>query len=58
MQQAQSLWKMLDEMSQNNPSSYKTFVESNIKQGLDDMKEKKTKEVEELKVLPIKGHLL
>ena len=49
---------MLDDMAENNPENYKTFVEKNVKEGFGDMAEKKKKEVDEQKVKPKEGFLL
>lgn len=49
---------MLDEMSENNPDGYKTFVEKNIKEGSEHMKKETDKKVAELKVTPKVGFLL
>ncbi len=39
--QAENIWKMLDDMSQNNPDEYKNFIKKNMKEGFESMKEKK-----------------
>lgn len=37
MAQAENIWKMLDDMAENNPDGYKSFVNSNIKEGFSEM---------------------
>jgi hypothetical protein len=37
---ANNIWKMLDEMSQNDPEQYKQFVQKNVKEGMTDAKKK------------------
>lgn len=49
MKQAENIWKMLDNMSENNPEvilffkyqDYKKFIEKNVKEGFKDIKKKK-----------------
>ena len=50
MKQAESIWKMLDDMSKNDSEGYDKFVSKNIKQGVDEMKKKEEKEMEGKKV--------
>ncbi|CAH1797069.1 unnamed protein product [Owenia fusiformis] len=38
MNQAQSIWSMLDDMSENNPESYRKFIEKQMKEGKQAMK--------------------
>ena len=33
LKQADAIWKMLDEMSENDPDSYKRFIEQQLSQG-------------------------
>lgn len=44
--QASNIWKMLDEMVENNPDEYKKFVEGHIKGGVEDLKKENKKKVE------------
>ena len=37
---ANNIWKMLDEMAENDPQQYKKFVEKNVKEGMDDARKK------------------
>lgn len=42
---AESMWKMLDDLANNNPDGYKDFIQSNMKSGIEHIqKEKKEKE--------------
>jgi hypothetical protein len=50
MKQAESIWKMLDDMAKNDEEGYNKFVSKNIKQGVDEIKEKNEKEMEGKKV--------
>ena len=50
MKQAESIWKMLDDMAKNDEEGYNKFVSKNIKQGVDEIKEKNDKEMEGKKV--------
>ena len=38
---ANNIWKMLDDMSSNDPNAYEKFIEKNIKEGLGDAKAEK-----------------
>lgn len=38
---ANNIWKMLDEMAENSPDQYKQFIQKNIKEGVQDVKQKK-----------------
>lgn len=38
LKMANNIWKMLDEMSANDPEAYKNFVEKNINDGVVDAK--------------------
>ena len=38
---ANNIWKMLDEMSESDPDQYKKFVEKNLQEGFEDVKQKK-----------------
>ena len=40
---ANNIWKMLDEMSSNDPDSYKKFIEKNLSEGITDAKQEKQK---------------
>ena len=50
--QAEHIWKMLDDMSQNDPEGYQKFIQSNIKTGVEEMKAKKEKEDKEKSKAP------
>jgi len=41
IKQAENLWKMLDEMAESDPESYKKFIEKNIREGIEQGKETK-----------------
>ncbi|EGR31529.1 hypothetical protein IMG5_107490 [Ichthyophthirius multifiliis] len=41
---------MLDEMSENNPEGYKSFVNTNVKKGFENLKQEKEAKMEKLKV--------
>ena len=38
LKQAEQYWKMLDDMSENDPNAYKNFVDTNIKNGQSEYK--------------------
>lgn len=37
MDQAQHIWKMLDDMAASDPEAYKKFVQQNIQTGVEEM---------------------
>lgn len=39
-----SFWSMLDDMAQNDPQAYKSFVSSNIEKGVNEKKKEKEKQ--------------
>lgn len=41
---------MLDDLSENNPDGYKSFVKSNMEHGFEDLKKEKDKKIDSLKV--------
>ena len=41
MKMANNIWKMLEEMSSNDPSAYEKFIEKNLSEGLTDAKAEK-----------------
>lgn len=47
MRQAENMWKMLDDLAENNPDGYQTFVSSNIEQGKQAMETERESEVKE-----------
>ena len=47
LRQAENMWKMLDDLAENNPDGYKSFVSSNIEQGKQVIKEEKEAETKE-----------
>ena len=47
LKQAENMWKMLDDLADNNPDGYKSFISSNMEQGkqvMDEEREAKVKE--------------
>jgi hypothetical protein len=46
LQQMENMWKMLDDMAENDPDQYKSFVASNVKRGAEEIKKEKEKELE------------
>ena len=50
LKQAENIWKMLDDLSENNPESYKSFVKNNMENGMDEMKKEKEKKEASMKV--------
>ncbi len=38
MNQAQQIWSMLDDMSQNDPQAYRKFIDKQLKEGREAMK--------------------
>lgn len=38
---ANNIWKMLDDMANQDPQQYNKFIEKNIKEGFEDAKHKK-----------------
>ncbi len=36
--QAQHIWKMLDDMADNNPAAYRKFIDKQLQDGRDQMK--------------------
>ena len=38
MEQAQEIWKMLDNMAASNPEGYKKFIETQMKEAKESMK--------------------
>lgn len=38
---ADNIWKMLDDMSSNDPDAYEKFIEKNLKEGLTTVKAEK-----------------
>jgi len=38
---ANNIWKMLDDMADSDPSQYQNFIQKNLKEGLEDAKNKK-----------------
>lgn len=49
---------MLDDLSENNPEGYKSFVKNNLENGLSEMKKEQEKKTETLKVSPSPAFLL
>lgn len=47
MKQAENMWKMLDDLAENNPEGYQKFVSSNIEQGKQVIKTEHEKEVKD-----------
>ena len=45
LRQAENMWKMLDDLADNNPDGYQQFVSSNIKQGKEALEEEREAEV-------------
>lgn len=37
---ANNIWKMLDEMAQSNPDTYRQFVQKNVQTGFTELKDK------------------
>lgn len=50
LKQAENMWKMLDDLAENDPTSYKQFVNSNIEQGMQAVKVERDKEIKEFTV--------
>ncbi len=40
MKMAENIWKMLDEMAENDPSKYKDFIKQNVNEGISNIKTK------------------
>ena len=49
---ANNIWKMLDEMSSNDPEAYKKFIEKNLSEGVSDAKAEKEKKEKPFKITP------
>lgn len=47
MKQAENMWKMLDDLAENNPEGYQKFVSSNIEQGKQVIQTEHEKEVKD-----------
>ena len=47
LKQAENMWKMLDDLAENNPDGYQTFIQNNIEQGKEVIKEEKEAEIKE-----------
>lgn len=45
LRQAENMWKMLDDLAENNPDGYQSFVSNNIKQGKEALEEEREAEV-------------
>lgn len=45
MQKANEIWSMLDDMSQNDPNSYKKFIESQFEKNKEEVKKKREEEL-------------
>lgn len=43
---------MLDDMSENNPDGYKSFVKNNLENGMEDMKKEKEQKLASAMVKP------
>lgn len=50
LKQAENIWKMLDDLSENNPESYKSFIKNNMQNGMEEMKKEKEKKETSMKV--------
>ena len=55
---AENIWKMLDQMADSNPQDYQNFVDKNLKEGFEALKEEREKKEEPLKITPSVGLLL
>lgn len=58
IQQMENMWKMLDDMAENDPEQYKSFVSSNVKRGAEEIKKEKEKELEQFSVNTADGTYL
>ena len=38
MQQAQQIWKMLDDMAESDPAAYRKFIDKQMEEGKESMK--------------------
>jgi hypothetical protein len=47
LRQAENMWKMLDDLSENDPESYKKFVSTNIEQGKKTLEEQREAEIKD-----------
>jgi hypothetical protein len=50
---ANNIWKLLDEMSENDPLSYEKFIEKNLTEGFMDAKVEQDKKEEPYRIVPI-----
>lgn len=39
LKMADNIWKMLDDMSSNDPEAYEKFIQKNLSEGLEDAKQ-------------------
>lgn len=46
MRQAENIWKMLDDLSENNPDGYQQFISSNISQGKEAIRKEREEEMQ------------
>jgi len=58
MKQAEHIWKMLDDMAENNPESYKQFIQKSVSEGVQNAKTEREKEIKEMGAKPKIGYLL
>lgn len=52
---ANNIWKMLDDMADKDPDSYKKFIEKNINEGITDAKTEKEKKEKPYRIIPKEG---
>lgn len=58
MNMANNIWKMLDEMAESSPEQYKEFIQKNLKEGVQEVKQKKQEKEKPFKIKPEKGFLM
>lgn len=52
MDQAQHIWKMLDDMAASDPEAYKKFVQQNIQTGVEEMNKERQEKAESISITP------